>query len=120
AGVAAGGSSMELAAANARPQAVVSAIEGGPTVTHTPAAPKRPPRPTPHPAAHLASNRNPVNAPAPEPKVVEPAPQPEPRATEPAPAPEPVQRPAPAPVQQQRGVYKSEAEIFRQMPWIRP
>src|SRR6185312_14455120 len=39
-------------------------------------------------------------------------PEPAPSRTEPAPTPQPAAR--------QPGVYKSEAEIFKQMPWIRP
>lgn len=90
----AGATGLELAPKAGR-QMVVSPIEGGP-------------RGAPAPAAHRV--RATVQRPAPRRTV---AAQPEP-----APAPQPT--PQPHPQQRQPGVYSTEAEIFRQMPWIRP
>jgi DNA polymerase-3 subunit gamma/tau len=109
----------DLAAANTRqPQVVVSAVEAGEMAAPVHAAPRHIPRPTAKPAPRLAAARAPVQAPAPAPQpvVTQPAPQTPP--AEPPPAPAPTQRPAPA--ERQHGTYKTEAEIFRQMPWIRP
>jgi hypothetical protein len=94
---------LELAPASAKSRMVVSAIEGGPTAAPKRASVKLVARPTPRPAPRVAAQVEevPVEAPAP------------------TPAPAPVQQ-APAPTQRQPGVYKSEAEIFRQMPWIKP
>jgi hypothetical protein len=135
-GNAAPGNGIELAPKSATSQMVISAIEGGPTVAPAPAAHTPVPKPTPKPAARLAANRNqPVNAPSPAPVVTEPAPsapapQPEParapepqqqaRAVEPPPLPS-IARPMPnrSPGQQQ-GVYKTEGEVFKNMPWIKP
>jgi hypothetical protein len=99
---------------------VVSAIEGGPTAapkrvalarSNTP-APVRPPI-QPHKTETAAPRAavEPVQAPAPA--SAEPAPSP---SVEPPPLP-PATR---GPSSRQQGTYKTEAEIFRQMPWIRP
>ena len=114
-----GGGDIQLAPSSNRNQVVVSAIEGGPTAKPAPAAPKRVVKPTPKPAPRVAEKQQPAQAPAPAPIPVQEAPV----AHEPAPV---QQQPAPAPVQQQQAprqdnrVYKTEGEIFRQMPWIRP
>lgn len=114
---AAAGSGLELAP-KAGSQSVVSAIEGGPT-----ASPKRTPTRAPQPrvqkpAARPATRIATARAAAPS-RVVTQTAAPAPVRAEPA-APA-VSRPAPAPVAEQPGrVYKTEAEIFRQMPWIRP
>jgi hypothetical protein len=135
-GTAASGNDLELAPKSASSQMVISASEGGPTVAPARAAHKPIPKPTPKPAARLAANRNqPVNAPSPAPVVTEPAPsapapQPEParapepqpqaRAVEPPPLPS-IARPMPNRSQgQQPGVYRTEGEVFKNMPWIKP
>ncbi len=118
-----GGSSMELAPKAANQQMVVSAIEGGPTSapartsTKKPTAPKPVVRPPQRPIESVA--QLPTPTPAPAPVVTSPAPV-EASPVEPAPLP-PMQAPV-ARRQQKRqaGPYKTEAEIFRQMPWIRP
>jgi hypothetical protein len=116
---AAGASGLELAPSTTRSQVVVSAIEAGETSAPKRATPKQAPRATSHAAPHAAKQQLPNATPKPSPVVAE-APS-VPPATEPAPAPAPViTRPAPAQQPQQHGVYKTEAEIFRQMPWIRP
>lgn len=133
-GKAADASGLELAPKSATSQLTISAIEGGPTSAPAPAAHKPVPRPSPKPAMHLASNRHqPVSAPSPAPVTVEQAPSAP--APEPQPAPEPVREPAPrasepAPLPpmaspsrgagRQSGVYKTEGEVFKQMPWIKP
>lgn len=89
----AGATGLELAPKAGR-QVVVSPIEGGP-------------RAAPAPAAHRV--RTTVQRPAPRRTV---AARPEPAAPAPQPTPQAQQR--------QPGVYSTEAEIFRQMPWIRP
>jgi len=117
-----GSSSMELAPSSAKQQMVVSAIEGGPTSapvrasTTKPTAQKPVARPPKRPAQEVAQSPTPSPVPA---AVVAPAPV-ETGPVEPAPLP-----PAKAPVvrqssPRQTGPYKTEAEIFRQMPWIRP
>jgi hypothetical protein len=116
-----GASGLELAPVAARPQVVVSAIEAGQASAPKRATPKRAPSPAPHTTPSVAKQQRPAPTPQPSPVVAEsPA---APPATEPAqmPAPTPVTRPVPAqaPAQQNR-VYKTEAEIFRNMPWIRP
>ena len=113
-----------VAATSVQPQVVVSAEEAGETSAPVHAAPRRIPRPTTKPAPHLASDRNPAPAPAPTPaRIVTQAPAPQPQqpaaASDPAPPVAPAAQ-APHPAERQRGVYKSEGEIFRQMPWIRP
>ena len=90
----AGATGLELAPKAGR-QMVVSPIEGGP-------------RATPAPAAHRV--RTTVQRPAPRRTV----------ATRPEPTPAPQPAPQSQPQQRQPGVYSTEAEIFRQMPWIRP
>jgi hypothetical protein len=118
-----GGSSIELAPKSTNQQAVVSAIEGGPTSAPARASTRKPNVPKPvvkmpqRPMKSVAQ----VSAPVSEPTPVAPAPAPVVAApVEPAPLP-----PAPQPVERQQsrrqaGPYKTEAEIFRQMPWIRP
>ena len=113
-----------VAATSVQPQVVVSAEEAGETSSPIHAAPRHIPKPTAKPAPHLASDRNPAPAPAPTPaKIITQAPTPQPQqpaaAADPAPA-AAAPAPAPHPAQQQPGVYKSEGQIFRQMPWIRP
>jgi outer membrane biosynthesis protein TonB len=117
----ASGGDIQLAPSSARSQMIDA--EDAPTSAPQKAAVKRTPRPTPKPAPKLAANRTPEQAPAPAPQVtVTPsAPEPQPVIEQPAPAPAPVMRPQPAPAQQpDRRVYKTEGEIFKQMPWIRP
>jgi hypothetical protein len=118
---AAGASGLELAPSTTRSQVVVSAIEAGETSAPKRATPKQAPRPSSHATVHAAKQQLPAPTAKPSPAVAE-APS-APPAAEPVPAPAPVAtRPAAAPAQQpqQRGVYKTEAEIFHQMPWIRP
>jgi hypothetical protein len=114
---AASGGDLELASHSANSQLVVSPLEATPSATPQKAAPHRAAAPVSRPAAHVASHRTP----APHATVQhtpervaahEPAAAPAPVGAEPAPMPQPAAR--------QPGVYKSEAEIFRQMPWIRP
>lgn len=112
---------IQLAPTAQQSQTVVSAIEGGPTsapkrasvkpVSHTPR-----PKPQPKPQTSVAQ-LPPAPAPVPQPEVTPPAPS-EPQATIPAPRPQPL--PAQQPQQRQRGTYATEAQIFKQMPWIRP
>jgi hypothetical protein len=110
-------SDLQLAPNSAKSSMVVSEIEGGPKSAPVHAAPVRAPRPVQHQAPRVAAKQPPVSEPAPaavaqaEPAPVAPAEQP--AAQAPAPA------PTPAPRQDHR-VYKTEAEVFRQMPWIRP
>jgi hypothetical protein len=113
-----GTSDLELAPGSVGSTMVVSAIEGGPKATPKPAARVQTPRPTPKKAAPAPVKRAPVVR---QPTAVAEA------APAPAPAPEPqqpaIQSPRQAPAQAPREdhrVYKTEAEIFRQMPWIRP
>jgi len=116
----AAGGDLELAPRTARPQVVMSAIEGAPAAapkraavarSSTPAPVRRTVQPrktetaTPRVAAKSEESPAPVRA--------EPAPAP---AVEPPPLP-PATR---GPSSRQQGTYKTEAEIFRQMPWIRP
>lgn len=105
---------LQLAPKAAKSQMVLSAIEGGPAASPQRAAPKRIVRPSAKPTTRAAAQR--VRAPAP----VAVADSPEPAPVETAPAMQaPAPAPAPAPRQDNR-VYKTEAEIFRQMPWIKP
>jgi hypothetical protein len=113
----------DLAAVHAASnQMVISPLEAG--LSPAPKASERVKQPTRQPAKQVAVAPRkvvPTPAPAPAPKVVVEAPRPAPEA-EPAPLP-PAPRPAPAASQNgeaRRGPYKTEAEIFRQMPWIRP
>ena len=119
--------SIELAPKAAQSQVVVSAIEGGPqaepahasTVKHTPSKPVTKPvaKPAPRPAERVAEASAPAPVPSPVVEIpVQPAPTPSPAPVEPAPLPKATNKPAP----RQSGPYKTEAEIFRQMPWIRP
>ena len=114
-----GGSSsdLQLAPSSAKSNVIVSEIEGGPKAAPKRAAQVPTPKPTPRRAPQVASKQLPVEAPTPtEVAASEPAPEPVHEQTA-------MQAPrqAPAPAQQQdRRVYKTEAEIFRQMPWIRP
>jgi hypothetical protein len=106
----------DIAAVRAAPSAqmVVSALEAGESAKPAPAARKRAPQPVNHPAKHVASNRTPAPAPAPRTPAVEVTPS--------ARVQQPVEA-APAPARAEdphHGPYKTEAEIFRQMPWIRP
>ena len=118
-----GGSSMELAPKPANQQMVVSAIEGGPTSaparvsSKKSTAPKPVVRPPRRPVQSVAEA--PAPAPAPTRVLVAPAPV---EATPVEPPPLPPARPQATTRQQSRqaGPYKTEAEIFRQMPWIRP
>ncbi|HEV8496152.1 MAG TPA: hypothetical protein VGQ56_04785 [Gemmatimonadaceae bacterium] len=112
---AAGGGGLELAPTASRSQVVVSSIEGGPRSTPTRAAQKR--TRSPRPTVRVAERQAPTPAPAPKSVTTEPSPVVAPTTVEQAPA--PITRPAPAPARQNR-VYKTEAEIFRDMPWIRP
>lgn len=110
-------SALELAPSATKSRMVVSELEGGPRATPKPVAKVRTPRPSPRKAPTVASKQLPVDAPTPS-EIA--ASEPSPAAHSQAPA---IQSPrqAPAPAQQQdRRVYKTEAEIFRQMPWIRP
>ena len=114
---AASGGGLELAPTASRSQVVVSAIEGGPRSTPTRAAQKRTPTRSPRPTVRVAERQAP--APAPEQKSVTTEPSPVVALPTVEQAPAPITRPAPAPARQNR-VYKTEAEIFRDMPWIRP
>ena len=122
---AAGSNGLELAPSSASPQLVVSADEAGPTAAPVRAVHRPVTKPTPRPAPRLASNRaTPVQAPAPQPVVTEPAPSAPAPAIDPAPTRQVEPPPLPplnrANQQQQKGTYKTEGEIFRQMPWIKP
>jgi hypothetical protein len=110
---------LQLAPSSAKASVVVSAIEGGPQ-----SAPKRVAKaPTPKPVQHKAPP-----AAAREPRVTAPAPTSvasvEQAAAPVAPVEQPaVQAPRPVPAQapqQDHRVYKTEAEVFSKMPWIRP
>lgn len=112
---------LELAPQSNRAQMVVSAIEGGPT-----AAPKRASSaPRTNTPAPVRKKTQPVKtATATTRAAVEPAPAPAPERAEPAPSPAVEPPPLPpatqGPSSRQKGTYKTEAEIFRQMPWIKP
>jgi hypothetical protein len=114
-------SPLELAPEGAKPQAAPTPKAHAPKAAPRSAAPKAP--------THVARAETP--APEPEPVVTPQAPtvnaEPTPEAVIPAaaPAPAPTRTPTAAPAQapaQQphRGPYKTEAQIFQQMPWIRP
>lgn len=109
-----GGSSVELAP-RAQSQVVISAIEAGPQASPVKATRRATPRvPTRATPERVAVAQQPAPPSAPTPTVrQETAPV---HAAEPAPLP-PMTR---APSQRQQGTYKSEAEVFRQMPWIKP
>jgi hypothetical protein len=114
----------DLAAVRAAPTAQfdISPTEAG--LKPAPKSPTRSAQPTRRPAKQVAASRTPQRAPAPAPAphaVVVEAPS-APAKTESIDAP-PAPRPASAPARAEephRGPYKTEAEIFRQMPWIRP
>jgi hypothetical protein len=112
---AAGASGLELAPTASRSQVVVSAIEGGSTSAPRRTSLRRAPSPAPRGTARVSAKQ--ARSPAPAPGSAEAAPVAEPSPAEPASA--PITRPASAASQQHR-VYKTEAEIFRDMPWIRP
>jgi len=114
---AAGGGGLELAPTASRSQVFVSSIEGGPSSTPKRSSPKRTPIRSPRPTVRVAERQAPAPAPASKSVTTEPSPVIAPPTVEQAPA--PITRPAPAPARQNR-VYKTEAEIFRDMPWIRP
>ncbi|HXT14999.1 MAG TPA: hypothetical protein VN706_05180 [Gemmatimonadaceae bacterium] len=111
---------LQLAPKSAQSQMIDA--EDAPVSAPKRASVKHIPTPTPKPAPRVASNDAPAPAPAPAPQatVVETAPTPQPQAQEPAPAPVMAPQPVQQPQRQQRGVYKTEGEIFKQMPWIRP
>lgn len=104
-------------------QLVVSPLEAG--IAPAPKAPQRAKAPAPRPAAkQVATRRAPDPAPAPASEVVvdaEPVAQPVEAPVE-APATPAMKRPGskPAQTEERRGPYKTEAEIFRQFPMIRP
>jgi hypothetical protein len=104
----AGATSLELTPKAGR-QVVVSPIEGGPRAT-----PATAPHRTKSAIQRPLPRRTVAVRPEPAPSRAQPASEP---ATAPAPAP---RAPQAQPQQRQRGVYSTEAEIFRQMPWIRP
>lgn len=117
-------SDLELAPRAAKPQVVVSAIEGGPQAA-TARAPKAPSTRSeshapqtraPKPAVQTSVRSATVAEQAPA-----PAPAPAPRKTSERSAdPAPLPSSGAAPREQQHGTYSTEAEIFRRMPWIRP
>jgi len=115
AAAAAGG--LELAPSSNRAQVVVSPIEAGPMSAPKRSVVKRTPAPAPRPTTRVAARHTPAAEPAPVeaelPKAVVPS------IEQPSPSPTPVTRPA-AQSSTRGRVYKSEAEIFRDMPWIRP
>jgi hypothetical protein len=114
-----GGNGVELAPRMGKSQVVVSAIEAGPTSepTRAPRAVRKPATKTiPSPSARVATETHTAPAPAPAQVIEQRAPTASPHATEPAPLPAMARQPA----QRQSGTYKSEAEVFRQMPWIKP
>jgi hypothetical protein len=109
---------LELAPSSSKSTMVVSAIEGGPKATPKPAARVQTPRPAPKKVAQAPVKRAPVVRQPTAVAEAEPAPAPAPEPEQPA-IQSTRQAPAQAPRQDNR-VYKTEAEIFRQMPWIRP
>jgi hypothetical protein len=118
---AAGGNGIELAPVGNPWMVVVSPLEGGPQAAPKKAAPQRVYKPAPRAESRVASEAQPTPqaAPAPAQAMTPSTPAPQPAPAEPAPA--AANRPAPVQAQErQPGVYKSEGEIFRKMPWIRP
>jgi len=112
----AAGNGVELAPRTQTSQLVISPVEAAPA--SAPAAVKRK-------VAPKAPNRTPVRAATTAPVREQSAPAPTVErqtvatpaaATEPPPLPPMTRRPT----QRQSGTYKTEAEIFRQMPWIKP
>jgi hypothetical protein len=114
---AASASGLELAPTASRSQVVVSAIEAGPMSAPKRTSTRRAPSPAPRGTAHVSAKQARSPSPKPSPAAAESAPVAQPSAPEPTPA--PITRPSSAASQQHR-VYKTEAEIFRDMPWIRP
>lgn len=111
------GNGIELAPTSGQAQVVVSPIEAGEKSAPVRATRMPIARPVARPAPRVASNTEVVASPAPQPIVTAPRPTTAPsRAAEPAPLP-PM---APKPAERQSGTYKTEAEVFRQMPWIKP
>ena len=106
----AGANGLELAPKAGR-QVVVSAIEGGPQTVHAP-APRQAVRSVQRASKTAAVRR--VPAPEPRPAPVRRQVEAEPPVVRPTPAPQPQTQ------QRQPGVYSTEADVFRQMPWIRP
>ena len=106
----AGANGLELAPKAGR-QVVVSAIEGGPQTLHAP-APRQTVRPVQR-APKAATVRR-VAAPERNPTPVRRQVEAE------APAARPTHAPQPQTQQRQPGVYSTEADVFRQMAWIRP
>ena len=94
---------------------VISPDEAGPNSAPTHKPTPHVPRPAIKPTVRVARREAPTPAPA-----AQPVTQPTPLKSAPAPAPQPTVAPTPGPTERQPGVYKSEGEIFRQMPWIRP
>jgi hypothetical protein len=105
------GSAVELAP-KAQSHMVISAIEAGPSAAPATATRKTAPKTVARAVPKIGTAEAPKPSPEPEQRAVS-APT---RAAEPAPLP-PSTR---APAQRQPGTYKTEAEIFRQMPWIKP
>ena len=110
------------------PNLVISAEEAGPTAAPEPATHRVVPKPSVKPTTRVATKTAPAPQRMPDPVIIAPTPAPTPAPTsaahEPAPREvEPAPLPAAAPSrsrEQQKGVYKTEGEIFQQMPWIRP
>ena len=100
----AGATGLELAPKAGR-QVVISPIEGGPRAAPE-AAPHKIRRVVRQPAARQTVAARPEPAPS-RARPVEPVPNPQPARQS-------------QPQRRQPGVYSTEAEIFRQMPWIRP
>ena len=119
---AATGGDVELAPQGNPGQVVVSPLEGGPQSAPKKVAPQRVFKPSPRATTRVASQAEAAPAPVPEPTPAVSTPAaPEPAPVQQAPVAAPVSRPVPVHAQpRQPGTYKTEAEIFRQMPWIRP
>jgi hypothetical protein len=113
---------LELAPSSNRAQVVVSPIEAGPTsaprrASPTRAAPKRTPAPAPRTTRVAARQTPAVARPVSAPVEAESPPVVAPPVAQPSPT--PVTRPT-AQSSPHGRVYKTEGEIFRDMPWIRP
>ncbi len=105
------GLKQDLSAATTRPaQVVVSPLEAGMAATPTPKAPSTARKPARKTVARVATNHTSTRAPAPARRSVERAP---------APIAAPSTQSAPAAQGPDAGA-RAEAEIFRNMPWIRP
>jgi cobalamin biosynthesis Mg chelatase CobN len=97
----------DLSAVTAKPaQVVVSPLEAGMAATPAPVPHSPARKPTRRTVAHVATNRTSTRAPAPTRRSVERIPA-------------PTTRSAPA-AQGPDAAGRAEAEIFRNMPWIRP